>query len=100
VSFQENISDAQSDRKQLARLLAMDHGATVIVTQRWIGWVCSIYSGSSTDRQGDRSPTQADTMTAAGRPMVTAPAGIAEFDRSLIAAERVTRSIKSRRNCH
>jgi hypothetical protein len=52
VSFQENISDAQSDRKQLARLLAMDHGATVIVTQRWIGWVCSIYSGSSTDRQG------------------------------------------------
>src|SRR3981189_3055314 len=90
--FQEKISGARSDRKQLARLMAVLAKGDVIVVTRLdrlarstrdllnlLGTIAEKGAGFKSLRD-----TWADTTTAHGRLMLTVLGGLAEFERELI----------------
>src|SRR5437762_11783462 len=90
--FQEMISGARSDRKQLARLMAvLAKGDVLIVTRldrlarstrdllNLLGTIAEKGAGFKSLRD-----TWADTTTAHGRLMLTVLGGLAEFERELI----------------
>src|SRR4051795_7522826 len=90
--FQEKISGARSDRKQLARLMAaLAKGDVLVVTRldrlarstrdllNLLGTIAEKGAGFKS-----LSDTWADTTTAHGRLMLTVLAGLAEFERELI----------------
>jgi DNA invertase Pin-like site-specific DNA recombinase len=90
--FQEKISGARSDRKQLARLMAdLAKGDVLIVTRldrlarstrdllNLLGTIAEKGAGFKSLRD-----TWADTTTAHGRLMLTVLGGLAEFERELI----------------
>jgi len=91
-TFQEKISGARSDRKQLARLMAVLAKGDVLVVTRLdrlarstrdllnlLGMIAEKGAGFKSLRD-----TWADTTTAAGRLMLTILGGLAEFERELI----------------
>src|SRR3954471_5816077 len=90
--FQEKVSGARSDRKQLARLMAvLTKGDVLIVTRLdrlarstrdLLNTLCTIAEKGA----GFKSlrDTWADTTTAHGRLMLTVLGGLAEFERELI----------------
>jgi DNA invertase Pin-like site-specific DNA recombinase len=90
--FQEKVSGAKTDRKQLARAMAaLDEGDTLIVTRldRLARSTRDLLNTLAT--LGERGAmfrslrdSWADTTTAHGRLMVTILAGLAEFERELI----------------
>jgi DNA invertase Pin-like site-specific DNA recombinase len=90
--YQEKISGARSDRKQLARLMAtIDAGDIVIVTRldrlaRSTRDLLNTLAEVAERRAGFKSlrDTWADTTTAHGRLMLTVLGGLAEFERELI----------------
>src|SRR5271155_73579 len=90
--FQEKISGARADRKQLARLMAVLARGDVLVVSRLdrlarstrdllntLGAVAEKGAGFRSLRD-----TWADTTTAHGRLMLTVLGGLAEFERELI----------------
>ena len=90
--FQEKISGARSDRKQLTRLMAgLAKGDILIVTRldrlarstrdllNLLGTIAEQGAGFKSLRD-----TWADTTTAHGRLMLTVLGGLAEFERELI----------------
>jgi DNA invertase Pin-like site-specific DNA recombinase len=90
--FQEKISGARSDRKQLARLMAVLAKGDVLVVTRldrlarstrdllnMLGAVADKGAGFKSLRD-----TWADTTTPHGRLMLTVLGGLAEFERELI----------------
>lgn len=90
--FQEKISGAKTDRKQLARLLnRLGKGDVLVVTRldrlarstrdllNLLGTVAEKGAGFKSIRD-----TWADTTTAHGRLMLTVLGGLAEFERELI----------------
>jgi DNA invertase Pin-like site-specific DNA recombinase len=90
--FQEKISGARSDRKRLARLMAvLEKGDVLVVTRldrlarstrdllNLLGTVAEKGAGFKSLRD-----TWADTTTAHGRLMLTVLGGLAEFERELI----------------
>jgi DNA invertase Pin-like site-specific DNA recombinase len=90
--FQEKISGARSDRKQLTRLVAgLEKGDVLIVTRldrlarstrdllNLLGTIAEKGAGFKSLRD-----TWADTTTAHGRLMLTVLGGLAEFERELI----------------
>jgi DNA invertase Pin-like site-specific DNA recombinase len=90
--FQEKISGARSDRKQLARLMAvLAEGDVLVVTRldrlarstrdllNLLGTIAEKGAGFKS-----LSDTWADTTTAHGRLMLTVLGGLAEFERELI----------------
>src|ERR1700681_981300 len=90
--FQEKISGARSDRKQLARLMAVLSKEDVLVVTRLdrlarstrdllnlLGTIAEKGAGFKSLRD-----TWADTTTAHGRLMLTVLGGLAEFERELI----------------
>jgi DNA invertase Pin-like site-specific DNA recombinase len=90
--FQEKISGARSDRKQLAKLMAvLTKGDVLVVTRldrlarstrdllNLLGTIGETGAGFKSLRD-----TWADTTTAHGRLMLTVLAGLAEFERELI----------------
>jgi DNA invertase Pin-like site-specific DNA recombinase len=90
--FQEKISGARSDRKQLARLMAtLSKGDVLVVTRldrlarstrdllNLLGTIAEKGAGFKSLRD-----TWADTTTAHGRLMLTVLGGLAEFERELI----------------
>src|SRR6266404_5834764 len=90
--FQEKISGARSDRKQLARLIAvLAQGDVLVVTRldrlarstrdllNLLGTIAEKGAGFKSLRD-----TWADTTTAHGRLMLTVLGGLAEFERELI----------------
>ena len=90
--FQEKISGARSDRKQLARLMAgIGKGDVLVVTRldrlarstrdllNLLGTIAEKGAGFKSLRD-----TWADTPTAHGRLMLTVLGGLAEFERELI----------------
>jgi DNA invertase Pin-like site-specific DNA recombinase len=90
--FQEKISGARSDRKQLARLMAaLEKGDVLVVTRldrlarstrdllNLLGTIAEKGAGFKSLRD-----TWADTTTAHGRLMLTVLGGLAEFERELI----------------
>src|SRR5258705_10370447 len=90
--FQEKISGARSDRKQLARLMgSLSKGDVLVVTRlvrfarstrdllNLLGTIAERVAGSKSCRD-----TWADTTTAHGRLMLTVLVGLAEFERELI----------------
>src|SRR5271169_3829277 len=90
--FQEKISGARSDRKQLARLIeGLDQGDILVVTRldrlarstrdllNLLGAVAERGAGFKSLRDA-----WADTTTAHGRLMLTVLGGLAEFERELI----------------
>src|SRR6202162_913259 len=90
--FQEKISGARSDRKQLARLIAVLAKGDVLVVTRLdrlaratrdllnlLGTIAEKEAGFKSLRD-----TWADTTTAHGRLMLTILGGLAEFERELI----------------
>jgi DNA invertase Pin-like site-specific DNA recombinase len=90
--FQERISGARSDRKQLARLIAvLKRGDVLVVTRldrlarstrdllNLLGTIAEKGAGFKSLRD-----TWADTTTAHGRLMLTVLGGLAEFERELI----------------
>src|SRR6267378_4716759 len=92
--FQEKISGARSDRKQLTRLVAgLAKGDVLIVTRldrlarstrdllNLLGTIAEKGAGFKSLRD-----TWADTTTAHGRLMLTVLGGLAEFERDLIRA--------------
>jgi DNA invertase Pin-like site-specific DNA recombinase len=92
--YQEKISGALSDRRQLARLLAeLDDGDVVLVsrldrlarsTRDLLNILAKI--GKAGAQFKSLRETWADTTTPVGRLMVTIIGGIAEFERELIRA--------------
>src|ERR1700722_9299096 len=90
--YQEKISGARSDRKQLARLIAgLDRGDVLVVTRldrlaRSTRDLLNVLDAISEKGAGFRSlrDTWADTTTAHGRLMLTILGGLAEFGRELI----------------
>src|ERR1700730_11791893 len=92
--FQEKISGARSDRKQLARLMgSLSKGDVLVVTRldRLVGCARDLLNllGTIAERgAGFKSlkDTWADTTTAHGRLMLTVLGGLAEFERELIRA--------------
>ena len=92
--FQEKISGARADRKQLARLLAeLDDGDTVVVTRLdrlarstrdLLNTLAAIGAANATFRS--LHDAWADTTTAHGRLILTVLGGLAEFERHLIIA--------------
>jgi DNA invertase Pin-like site-specific DNA recombinase len=92
--FQEKISGAKSDRKQLARLIArLDEGDVVVVTRldrlaRSTRDLLNIMAAIADKGAGFKSlrDTWADTTTPHGRLMLTVLGGLAEFERELIKA--------------
>jgi DNA invertase Pin-like site-specific DNA recombinase len=90
--YQEKISGARSDRKQLAKLIAgLDKGDILVVTRldrlarstrdllNTLGAVAAKGAGFKSLRD-----SWADTTTAHGRLMLTVLGGLAEFERELI----------------
>src|SRR6266481_1100759 len=90
--FQEKISGARSDRKQLVRLMAgLAKGDVLVVTRldrlarstrdflNLLGTIAEKGAGFKSLRD-----TWADTTTAHGRLMLTVLGGLAEFERELI----------------
>src|SRR6202158_1099355 len=90
--FQEKISGARADRKQLARLIAIVSKGDVLVVTRLnrlarstrdllnlLGVIAEKGAGFKSLRD-----TWADTTTAHGRLMLTVLGGLAEFERELI----------------
>ena len=90
--FQEKVSGARSDRKQLARLMALLTKGDVLVVTRLdrlarstrdllnlLGTIAEKGAGFKSLRD-----TWADTTTAHGRLMLTVLGGLAEFERELI----------------
>ena len=92
--FQEKISGARADRKQLARLLAeLDDADTVIVTRLdrlarstrdLLNTLAAIGAANATFRS--LHDAWADTTTPHGRLILTVFGGLAEFERHLIVA--------------
>jgi DNA invertase Pin-like site-specific DNA recombinase len=90
--FQEKVSGARSDRKQLTRLMAVLAKGDVLVVSRLdrlarstrdllnlLGTIAEKGAGFKSLRD-----TWADTTTAHGRLMLTVLGGLAEFERELI----------------
>jgi DNA invertase Pin-like site-specific DNA recombinase len=90
--FQEKVSGARSDRRQLARLMAVLAKGDVLVVTRLdrlarstrdllnlLGTIAEKGAGFKSLRD-----TWADTTTAHGRLMLTVLGGLAEFERELI----------------
>src|SRR5258705_12846352 len=90
--FQEKISGARSDRKQLAKLMALLAKDDILVVSRLDRWARSTRDllnllGTIGEKgAGFKSlrDTWADTTTAHGRLMLTVLGGLAEFERDLI----------------
>jgi DNA invertase Pin-like site-specific DNA recombinase len=90
--FQEKISGARSDRKQLTRLVAgLEKGDVLIVTRldrlaRSTRDLLNLLGTIAEKGAGFKSlkDTWADTTTAHGRLMLTVLGGLAEFERELI----------------
>ena len=90
--FQEKISGARSDRKQLTRLMAvLAEGDVLVVTRldrlaRSTRDLLNLLGTIAEKGAGFRSlrDTWADTTTAHGRLMLTVLGGLAEFERELI----------------
>jgi DNA invertase Pin-like site-specific DNA recombinase len=90
--FQEKVSGARSDRKQLTRLIAgLDKGDVLVVTRldrlaRSTRDLLNLLGAVAEKGAGFRSlrDTWADTTTAHGRLMLTVLGGLAEFERELI----------------
>src|SRR5882757_10535391 len=92
--FQEKISGAKSDRKQLARAIArLDEGDVLVVTRlvrlaRSTRDLLNVLDAVAKKGAGFKSlrDTWADTTTPHGRLMLTVLGGLAEFERELIRA--------------
>lgn len=92
--FQEKVSGAKTDRRELKRLLrALRNGDVVLVTRldrlaRSTRDLLNFLASVSDRRAGFRSlgDVWADTTTAHGRLMLTVLGGLAEFERELIRA--------------
>jgi DNA invertase Pin-like site-specific DNA recombinase len=90
--FQEKVSGARSDRKQLARLIAgLDNDDVLVVTRldrlaRSTRDLLNLLDAVTKKGAGFKSlrDTWADTTTAHGRLMLTVLGGLAEFERELI----------------
>jgi DNA invertase Pin-like site-specific DNA recombinase len=90
--FQEKVSGARSDRKQLARLIAgLDKSDVLVVTRldrlaRSTRDLLNLLGAVAEKGAGFKSlrDTWADTTTAHGRLMLTVLGGLAEFERELI----------------
>src|SRR5450755_3605344 len=90
--YQEKISGARSDRKQLTRLIAeLGKGDVLVVTRldrlaRSTRDLLNLLDAVAKKGAGFRSlrDTWADTTTAHGRLMLTVLGGLAEFERELI----------------
>jgi len=90
--FQEKVSGAKADRKQLARLIArLDKGDVLVVTRldrlaRSTRDLLNLLGEISDKGAGFKSlrDTWADTTTPHGRLMLTVLGGLAEFERELI----------------
>jgi DNA invertase Pin-like site-specific DNA recombinase len=90
--YQEKISGARSDRKQLTRLIAeLGKGDVLVVTRldrlaRSTRDLLNLLDAVARKAAGFRSlrDTWADTTTAHGRLMLTVLGGLAEFERELI----------------
>src|SRR5258705_1817989 len=90
--FQEKISGARSDRKQLAKLMALLAKDDVLVVTRLDRLARSTRDllnllgriGEKGDGFKSLRDTWADTTTAHGRLMLTVLGGLAEFERELI----------------
>ena len=92
--FQEKISGAKTDRKQLAKLIGrLGKGDVLVVTRldrlaRSTRDLLNILGAVADKGAGFKSlrDTWADTTTAHGRLMLTVLGGLAEFERELIKA--------------
>src|SRR5713226_4639698 len=92
--FQEKVSGARSDRKQLIRLMAgLAKGDVLVVTRldrlaRSTRDLLNLLATIAEKGAGFKSlrDTWADTTTAHGRLMLTVLGGLAEFERELIRA--------------
>jgi DNA invertase Pin-like site-specific DNA recombinase len=90
--FQEKVSGARSDRKQLSRLIAgMDQDDVLVVTRldrlaRSTRDLLNLLDAVAQKSAGFRSlrDNWADTTTPLGRLMLTVLGGLAEFERELI----------------
>ncbi len=90
--YQEKISGARMDRKQLSRLIAeLDKGDVLVVTRldrlaRSTRDLLNLLGAVAEKDAGFKSlrDTWADTTTAHGRLMLTVLGGLAEFERELI----------------
>src|SRR3979490_877577 len=90
--FQEKVSGAKSDRKQLARLIGrLGHDDVLVVTRldrlaRSTRDLLSLLGSVADQGAGFKSlrDTWADTTTPHGRLMLTVLGGLAEFERELI----------------
>ena len=84
--FQEKISGARSDRKQLMRLMTVFTKGDVLVVTRLDRLARSFLGTIAEKGAGFKSlrDTWADTTTAHGRLMLTILGGLAEFERELI----------------
>jgi len=90
--FQEKVSGAKSDRKQLARLIArLNKGDVLVVTRldrlaRSTRDLLNLLNEIAEKKAGFKSlrDTWADTTTPHGRLMLTVLGGLAEFERELI----------------
>src|SRR6266481_2936371 len=90
--YQEKISGARADRKQLNRLIAeLDRGDVLVVTRldrlaRSTRDLLNLLGAVAEKGAGFKSlrDTWADTTTAHGRLMLTVLGGLAEFERELI----------------
>ena len=90
--FQEKVSGAKTDRKQLARLIArLDKGDVLVVTRldrlaRSTRDLLNVLDAVAKKNAGFRSlrDAWADTTTPHGRLMLTVLGGLAEFERELI----------------
>jgi len=90
--FQEKVSGARTDRKQLSRLIAgLDKGDVLVVTRldrlaRSTRDLLNILGAVAEKSAGFKSlrDTWADTTTPHGRLMLTVLGGLAEFERELI----------------
>ena len=90
--FQEKISGARSDRKQLAKLMsALGKGDVMVITRldrlaRSTRDLLNLLASIAEKGAGFKSlrDTWADTTTAHGRLMLTVLGGLAEFERELI----------------
>jgi DNA invertase Pin-like site-specific DNA recombinase len=90
--FQEKVSGAKSDRKQLTRLIArLDKGDVLVVTRldrlaRSTRDLLNLLNEIAEKKAGFKSlrDTWADTTTPHGRLMLTVLGGLAEFERELI----------------
>jgi DNA invertase Pin-like site-specific DNA recombinase len=102
--YQEKISGARSDRKQLARLVAvLAIGDVLLVTRldrlaRSTRDLLNLLATIAEKGAGFKSlrDTWADTTTAHGRLMLTVLGGLAEFERELIRIRIRTRTGEGR----